>query len=274
MSEDLPKKISFFDKLKYVFGRQSNIDRIIQENADLKEQLESNQIQGLEDKLAFKKKLEIERDKTRDSQKLSKSPEQLTDYLREQVILEKNKLTAALKQMDETGIPAQEQLKEIDKYQSKVLGMLYAYTEFDTQSNQETKKTIQNLIQENVMELGEDTNKSFIDGFMHTRYSSCYYDDRDWEKYVDNNPFFKGGELRTPETDKRTISGYYVVREDFSTVGEKLYPYSNIDKLHEIRKENRGKDKVNVPEFNVNSQDLTNEVKENAGYGVEDLFER
>ncbi len=276
MSEELPKKIGFFDRLKFLFNGnnpiQEALDTSQKENSDLREQLKKEQDE--KDKL----RLELLETKElyRSSQQKGKEEIEIDDkdkisvYLKEQVILERKKLTKALEEMKKSGIPAKEQLSAIEQYQAKVMGMLYAYTEYD--DNVEVREAIQSNIQKEGMKMEKRSQDSFIDGFMHTRYSSCYYDDRDWIRYTRDNKFFSGEELQTPETDKRANLGYYAIREDFTTVKEQLEPHS-VDKLREYRANSRrNKGKIS-PNINSDSKELLGTTKENIGYGLEESLE-
>ena len=293
-NENIPKKMSFMDRLRFLFsGNNPVVDQMAARIQELEGEVEDLKSKNsVEDKKAAEEEAErrrIEREKENERRKEEaekkkeetkgeverlrqdtesgdkENPENeeipdytLKNYLREQLIREKMKLDDSLAQMDIMGGSNGEKLESIKKYQAKVLGILYAYTEYDHKSAPDVVKVFQDKIRSNAMEMDENGRRSFIDGYMHTRFQSCYYDDRDWERYV-NNPFFSGGELSSPLSDGRMSAGYYAERITFRSISDKLPSH----------KEVLPNDKF----YTSSVGELVQTTKEVSGYGVKETFE-
>ena len=286
MEDDkMPKKMSFMDRLRFLFsGNNPVVDqmggRIVELEAEVAE-LKAEKDAGLEVERLKEEKVKEEKareaklqeEKIRDekvsklrndesnTEKGNSDDISLSNYLREQLMAEKLKLDDALEQMDIMGGSNADKLKSIQQYQAKVLGILYAYTEYDTKSGPDVVAMFQDKVRGEAMKMDHDSRRAFIDGYMHTRFQSCHYDDRDWEQYV-NNPFFDGRELKTPITDGRARSGYYSERTSFKTISSRL-PRLFLD-YDERPQKDYEPSKIG---------EMVQTAKDVAGYGVKEIFE-
>lgn len=194
----------------------------------------------------------------------------MTLFFKKQIIGEKVKLETTLKELEEIGATKEQKEEIVQIYQAKLLGILYAYTDYDRLTSPEALAIIKQQVEGSILsismsseELRTSLQTGFVDGYMHTRYSNSHYQDYDWVKYVERNKdFFNGhGMFITPEQDGRVRQSYYTVRKDFSDVGSQLTEREPAD--------NRNGESVR-PESSY-SVDLKKQLKE-AGYDMDKIL--